>query len=176
MFDLRLRQVVPHVRWIDNFSKILPRQIPTQDLKTYHSCLWTVEALRPVSEELPADMYDSRRPALPVNPRICSVALQDCILAMEYDTDLKLWDTSVTRDLCRVPLDDSIPVRDRDEPTIETIPVSVEGMNVSSSIGLITKLQNLCREYTLPDETIDRYCIINVDINIYIRSLKVYLF
>lgn len=37
---------IPHVLWVDNFSKVFRKSIPRAADGTYHSCMWTRAALR----------------------------------------------------------------------------------------------------------------------------------
>jgi hypothetical protein len=181
---------------MDNFSKFLAREVPTTGNDIYSTCLWTGvavfaavdrhnQALNMHIKHLPDGGV---HPAMPKNLFTHShrvVAGLKMILAVSreyYDKSLVL-----KYDVRSIPLKVNTKVFPRMAATVEhkrnttaiVYPVKLIDQNIGSNQGLVTLLRQLMVEQGMHDGSCTHYEILNVDENIYWRTMKVsciYLF
>jgi hypothetical protein len=180
----------PHVRWMDNFSKFIARQVPTTGNDIYSSCLWTGVA---VFECDPADdhLYDMRLKHLPDGGVL--PAMPDNLLMHSHRivAGLKLivanarnyYHRSLVKkyDVRSIPLKVNTKVFPAMADTVEhrrnttgiVYPMKLIDHNIGSNQGLITCLRQLMEELGMHNDTCTDYEILNVDENIYWRTMKV---
>jgi hypothetical protein len=162
----------PHVLWIDNFSKILPRSIPRASLESFKACLWTVYGFNQLPGTTNLDLvYDLS--ALP--PQFQTEATKQCFQDVYLQAESEPWqryDTSISRTLTRIPLELTSAARDREDNIMARFfPASIRPCNIGANHVLLEILEEyLEAEAKSPVAT---YQIIMCDINIYNRILKV---
>ena len=173
----------PCVVWLDNFSKTLARQHPTVERGVYTPMLWTVSAVKTLHASVARStelVFDDDGVISAMPPTL----LGDHANLTEYLTirmsSESMFDTAlcVAHSIKRVPpkLPDDAWVSQEDR---ERVADSVDGLtrfhpleilqhNIGSNEGLMRVIRHM--------DTIlapDRYAVIVVDINIYMRLLKV---
>lgn len=165
--------LAPHVMWMDNFSKLLPLSIPRNSLELFKSCLWTVYGFN----QLPVDMdlslvYDL--PAMP--PQFHTLeTLQGLRVSYTQIEGAESWqrfEHSLSRDICRVPLEVLQSARERGDHILSKFfPYGIRPVNVGANHVLVDILE----EYLVTDtkNPANNYQIVMTDINIYQRILKV---
>lgn len=160
---------MPCVLWLDNYSNILPVNIPRTSLELFKKCLWTASALQLVTRSEASNAVLVAVPGMP-NELLENTALQQLkqlYLVAEVES-IERYENSATRDINQIPL--SGPATklfslDRLHP------LGLEAFNIGSNTGLGSKiLEWLDEERKSPP---DNYRFICVDINIFTRILKV---
>lgn len=158
--------------WVDNFSKILPRLLPANSLELFKSCLWTVFGLFQLTHpttNLTIVPGVNALPRLLVCDSFIS-RLRDFYLRMEAQPRLR-FDSSISKNLTRVPLGFDEPQRARLFANPNFYPFDIRSWNIGSNFGLVSWLEEL-----LLDETTNpapMYRLLLCDINIFVRSLRV---
>ena len=175
---------------MDNFSKFIARQVPTTDNGIFSSCLWTGVA---VFECDPADdhLYNMQIKHLP-NGEVLP-AMPDNLLQFrnQITNGLKLivgncrryYDKSLVKkyDVRCIPLKVNTKIFPEMASTVEhkrnttgiVYPAKLIDHNIGSNQGLVTLLRQLMVELGMDTDTCTDYEILNVDENIYWRTMKV---
>ena len=183
----RYVQSGPHVIWIDNFSKILSRSIPSEQKGLYTSALWTGVAA--FSGDT-ADLDDGVRvdgqgdivPAMPDNLLQYNDAVMNGIRAT-MRTGQYLYSNSLCEqyDVRTIPpkLDckrfpELCGIVDDGSSTLSSVhPVDMLPQNIGSNRGFISIIRSFYEHYKMDTDDCKRYLTINADENIFWRILKV---
>ena len=174
----------PCVIWLDNFSKTLARQHPTVERGVYTPMLWTVAAIKTLHASVRSDteLVFNEEGLISAMP---STLLGDHANLLEYFTSRmnseSMFDTAlcIAHNIKRVPpkLPDEAWVSQEDR---ERVADSVDGLTRFHPLGIlkhnIGSNEGLMRVIKYIDAILapDRYAVIVVDINIYMRLLKVH--
>ena len=181
---------LPHLLWIDNFSKFISRSIPTADKGVFSQCLWTGVSLFSLPDGVGDAISDRVQRgvdgrAIPAMPRdilqyqsgVMTAVYHVLSLGPEYNSS-----AAVTKYKVR-----TIPLK-VDTNTFDEVADNVNSYNMShiravdllehnigSNRGLLTILDTMCREKNIHgDAPCTRYTTFNVDENIFWRILKVH--
>ena len=178
----------PHVIWIDNFSKILSRAIPSEQKGLYTSALWTGVAAfsgntADIDDSVRVDNQGDIVPAMPDN----LLQYKDAV-ASGVRATMRKGQFLYTDSLCNQYDVRTIPpkmdckrfpalcgVVDDGSSTLNSVhPVDMLPQNIGSNRGLISIIRSFYENYKMDTEDCDRYLTINADENIFWRILKVY--
>ena len=179
----------PHVLWVDNFSKVFRKSIPTSSDGTYNSCLWTgyaafVAADTRVQMTLMHSPSGQTIPGMPQD--ICSPSCVRQVKAgieyvftgirNHYDRSLVL-EYDVRNIPPKIDTKRHIHMKDvvehKKNSTHNVHPLKLFKRNIGSNDGLVAVLADVCKTYGMVDGSCSEYVILNVDENIYWRVLKV---
>ena len=173
--------------WVDNFSKFIARQVPTTGKGIFSSCLWTGVAVfecdnqqldlsikrspnGTVRPAMPNDLLANRRSVVDGIKQVLrgSRNYYDVSLVQKYDVrciPLKV-NTKIHTNVAHIV--------DHVKNTTQIVhPVELIEHNIGSNQGLVTILRQLYEDRGMDNDTCDKYHILNVDENIYWRTLKV---
>jgi hypothetical protein len=170
----RTFQLAPHVKWLDNFSKFLPRILPAANLDLFKSCLWTVVGCRPLNLMTTPLTLVLDVPAMPSSFLSVNFVerIKEAFKAAETSSE-KRYSGSVTKDMTRVPLEESKPHNQRAVHQARFIPLDLQNVNIGSNIRLVKIMEDLrVNEQVHPSSCYELY---STDINIFNRMLKVRL-
>ena len=178
-----------HVLWVDNFSKVFRKSIPTSSTGTYNSCLWTGYAAFVVDDDrVKTSILKNHRgqivQGMPTDP--CDAErVSQVIDGLQYvHADMRsYYDGSTVKrfDVRNVPpkidtkrhIDMKHIVEDPKNSTQNVHPLKLFKKNIGSNEGLISVLSDIAATYGLINSTCTDYVILNVDENIYWRIMKV---
>ena len=178
-----------HVLWVDNFSKVFRKSIPTSSTGTYNSCLWTGYAAFVVDDDrVKTSILKNHRGqivhGMPTDP--CDAGrVSQVIDGLQYvHADMRsYYDGSTVKrfDVRNVPpkidtkrhIDMKQVVEDPKNSTQNVHPLKLYKKNIGSNEGLISVLSDIAATYGLINSTCSDYVILNVDENIYWRIMKV---
>ena len=178
-----------HVLWVDNFSKVFRKSIPTSSTGTYNSCLWTGYAAFVVDDDrVKTSILKNHRgqivQGMPTDP--CDAErVSQVIDGLQYvHADMRsYYDSSTVKrfDVRNVPpkidtkrhIDMKQIVEDPKNSTQNVHPLKLFKKNIGSNEGLISVLSDIAATYGLINNTCSDYVILNVDENIYWRIMKV---
>jgi hypothetical protein len=181
---------LPHLLWIDNFSKFISRSIPTADKGVFSQCLWTGVSLFALPDGVGDAISDRVQRgvdgrAIPAMPRdilqyqsgVMTAVYHVLSLGPEYNSS-----AAVTKYKVRtVPLKVDTNTFDEVADNVNSYNMShiravdLLEHNVGSNRGLLTILDTMCRERNIHgDAPCTRYTTFNVDENIFWRILKVH--
>ena len=178
-----------HVLWVDNFSKVFRKSIPTSSTGTYNSCLWTGYAAFVVDDDrVKTSILKNHRgqivQGMPTDP--CDAErVSQVIDGLQYvHADMRsYYDGSTVKrfDVRNVPpkidtkrhIDMKHIVEDPKNSTQNVHPLKLFKKNIGSNEGLISVLSDIAATYGLINNTCSDYVILNVDENIYWRIMKV---
>lgn len=181
---------MPHVLWVDNFSKVFRKSIPRAADGTYNSCMWTGYAAfvaedSNVQTTLLVAPNGRTVPGMP--SELCSaVSVARVKEGIEYvHADLRTqYDGSVVLlyDVRNVPpkIDTKRHIQMKHivdhvkNSTHNVHPLKLFKKNIGSNEGLIAVLADIAKTYGMVDDTCSDYVTLNVDENIYWRILKVF--
>ena len=178
-----------HVLWVDNFSKVFRKSIPTSSTGTYNSCLWTGYAAFVVDDDrVKTSILKNHRgqivQGMPTDPCDAERVIQ-VIDGLQYvHADMRsYYDGSTVKrfDVRNVPpkidtkrhIDMKHIVEDPKNSTQNVHPLKLFKKNIGSNEGLISVLSDIAATYGLINNTCSDYVILNVDENIYWRIMKV---
>jgi hypothetical protein len=175
---------------MDNFSKFIARQVPTTDKGIFSSCLWTGVAVIECDpdDDHKYDMQIKHKPDGAVLPAMPDKLLQhsdrivngvtlilgncrnyyDKSLVKKYDVrciPLKV-NTKIFTDMADI-------VEHKRNTTGIVYPAKLIEHNIGSNHGLVTLLRQLMVELGMDNDTCTNYEVLNVDENIYWRTMKV---
>lgn len=189
-FSLWCRHVLQqaYVLWIDNYSKILRRSIPTAQQDLYKNCLWTGTAAFFSSNDRVLDLSIAyavdgsvvRAMPLDITTQKDSVkaGVMHVLSACRY-----YYDSSLVKkyDIRSVPVKidtkvypETKAVVDHPRNTLKYVhPIELVEVNVGGNTGLVYMLRQLLEKNGMLDGSCPRYMILNVDENIFWRTLKV---
>jgi hypothetical protein len=187
---LRAVQKRPHVTWVDNFSKFMARQVPTVAKGIFSSCLWAGEAAFECdpNQDAAFDMQIKILPNRKVKPAMPDDLLthKDRIvngLKHVLTNSRNYYDRSLVLkyDVRSIPLkvntkvfpEMKSKVEDKRNTTAIVYPVRLIDHNIGGNQGLVTILRQKMERQGMHDGTCTHYEILNVDENIYWRTLKV---
>ena len=178
-----------HVLWVDNFSKVFRKSIPTSSTGTYNSCLWTGYAAFIVDDDRVNTTIITNHRGLPVHGMPsdpCDAErVTEVVAGLQYvHADMRsYYDSSTVKrfDVRNAPpkLDTKRHIkmkRSVDDPknsTQNVHPLKLFKKNIGSNEGLISVLSDIAATYGLINNTCSDYVILNVDENIYWRIMKV---
>jgi hypothetical protein len=181
---------LPHLLWIDNFSKFISRSIPTADKGVFSSCLWTGVSLfalpegvgEAISDRVQRGVDGHTIPAMPrdilqYQSSVMNAVYHVLSLGPEYNSK-----AAVTKYKVRtVPLKVDTNAFDEVADNVNSYNMShiraidLLEHNIGSNRGLLTILDTMCRERNIHgDAPCTRYTTFNVDENIFWRILKVH--
>jgi len=186
----RAVQQRPHVRWMDNFSKFIARQVPTTGNGIFSSCLWTGVAVFECdpNQDNMFDMQIKHRPdggLLPAMPDTLFKHTHRIVAGLKLilEDSRNYFDQSLVLkyDVRSIPLkvntklfpEMADTVEDKRNTTAIVYPVQLIDNNIGSNQGLVTLLRQLMEQLGMHDNTCTHYEILNVDENIYWRTMKV---
>ena len=175
-----------HAIWYDNFSKIYGTKTPTFKTGAWTDCLWTGVAIhRYVGPTLSNNLHTRGGAIVPAMPESLSANMGSILLAMQSAMNFQgeYHDISLvtTMDVQCVPLKptggDVQLQQQLDESRdglTNLLPHDLITENIGSNIGLMKILRQFHddRQMHIPGRC-RRYYVLNVDINIYTRTLKV---
>lgn len=178
----------PHFLWLDNYAKVLARSVPTLDVGAYNGCYWTGSAMFPsgddsIDDSLKYTATGQIVPAMPDDLLDYSANVQVAVAAMQGPRAY-LSDSIVARyNVRNVPPKVDTKVWPELHSTINCAtnrladiqPQSLFEENIGSNLGLLCILRRIYEDKGMHDGSSDRYLSINVDENIYYRTLKVHL-
>lgn len=190
---ITVREIIsrPHVLWVDNFSKCLATSVPDSMLGAYKACLWTGFAVFACTDESISDtvvhnLDGSVRPAMPDDILDGS---QEVARALHHviGQGWQLYSTSLvaTYDVRNIPpkIDTHVfpelaqTIEDPKNTLFNVYPNGLVDMNIGSNRGLAAVIRQLYEQYGMqPGGDCSRYLTVNVDENIYWRTLKVRFF
>jgi hypothetical protein len=174
--------------WVDNFSKNRGYSVPNVDRGVYASCLWTGASVfrcedQTISDSVVLCANGSVRPAMPENilERQEAVALTVQSVLRE---DYMLFDDSLVNkyDVRTIPLKvdtqkfpEIAHIIDHPMNSLDNVyPAGLMDINIGSNRGLAIILRKMYTEHGMePGGSCDRYLSLNVDENIFWRTLKV---
>ena len=179
----------PHVLWVDNFSKVFRKSIPTVDRGTYNSCLWTGYAAFVIKDSIVQTslLTDHNRQIIYGMPNdLCSVdgvrRVKEGIAHVHSDIRSHYERSLVLQyDICNIPpkIDTKVHVDMKDvvdhkkNSTENVHPVKLFKKNIGSNEGLVSVLSDIAVTYGMVDGSCNDYVMLNVDENIYWRIMKV---
>ena len=183
----RAVQSGPHVIWVDNFSKILSRSVPTEQKGLYTSALWTGVAAFSgstdgIDDSVRVDINGDVVPAMPDNIMEYRDAVKvGVIFTMRKGQFLFTNSLCTTYDVRTIPpkidcrrFPDMRNVVEDGANTLNSVhPVDMMSQNIGSNRGLISVIRSFYERYNMHQERCDRYLTINADENIFWRILKV---
>ena len=175
--------------WVDNFSKTLARAVPTLDKGVYSSMLWTGECVMysPDFDDLDDSVKrDDTGSVVPAMPDDLMVYRHSVTRGLKYlfDQGKNYYDRSlmVEFDVRNNPpkidskkfphMKSTVDAR---RHTMDTVyPEKLVSQNIGSNPGLLHVLRHLVYEkYNMHEDKCERYVTLNLDENIYWRTLKV---
>ena len=178
-----------HVLWVDNFSKVFRKSIPTSSTGTYKSCLWTGYAAFIVDDDRVNTTIITNHRGLPVHGMPsdpCDAErVTEVVAGLQYvHADMRsYYDSSTVKrfDVRNVPpkidtkrhIEMKRSVDDPKNSTQNVHPLKLFKKNIGSNEGLISVLSDIAATYGLINNTCSDYVILNVDENIYWRIMKV---
>jgi hypothetical protein len=180
-----------HVIWVDNFSKVYQMKIPNMDIGVWHDCLWTGVAIR---EFVPVEpRYSNLSLAIDMQPGDDSNAMpNDLFHRMKKflasakqitDSTMFVYDTSIVtrynvRNVPLKPIVDAVAHPKWHSALASSVdglyhlhPVGLIKRNIGSNEGLMRILKRYVDIYE--EEKVQLYQVMNVDINIFKRIIKV---
>jgi hypothetical protein len=181
---------LPHLLWIDNFSKFISRSIPTADKGVFSQCLWTGVSLfalpegvgDAISDGVKTDIHGRTVPAMPTDilqyQSGVTTAVQYVLSqGAEYSSIAAV--TKYTVRTVPLKVDTNIFPEVADDVNSYNMShiraVDLLEHNIGSNRGLLTILDTLCRERHIHgDAPCTKYTTFNVDENIFWRILKVH--
>ena len=188
MYNSKIKEK-PHVTWVDNFSKIYAVKTPNIRSGSYVKCLWTGYAHR--SCHLPPGDFNMNIPVvnnelLNIMPSLKElkdehVVIMDAMKAVDRAGMLYYNESICLKyNANGVPL--KINVTERQEPVLYNVmkrnsvyamtPEKMSDINIGTNKGLLKILRELLDESE--GMRPKQYRILNTDINIYQRIMKVY--
>ena len=178
-----------HVLWYDNFSKFHAHSVPTLRKDVFSSCLWTGVTINEyIGPEVNMDVKfnnNSVVPAMPVNILDQQATVHRWVMSM-YGLGKEYYDESMVKkyNINNIPLKINLKRYPNLKPHIATDintmryihPEKLIQKNIGSNRGLNTILKDLEQEHKMhrPNQC-KRYLALNLDENIYYRTLKVYM-
>jgi hypothetical protein len=181
---------LPHVLWVDNFSKVFRKSIPVAANGTYNSCLWTGYAAFVVEESMVSKslMTTAHGHTVPGMPNdLCAPSTIRLVKdGIEYvHTNIRNhYERSVVLkyDVRNVPpkIDTKLhgnlkAIVDHPKNSTQNVrPLKLFKRNIGSNEGLVAVLSDIAATYGMLSNTCTDYVTLNVDENIYWRILKVY--
>ena len=181
----------PHVLWVDNYSKVFRKSVPTTNKGRYNTCLWTgYAAFVCDTPNIQTTLLKNRDgmviPGMPDN--LCSEESVDQVKAgitFVSNNIRKYYYESVVLqyDVANVPPKINTNIHTRLRTVVEHVknstknvhPLKLLKRDIGSNAGLISVLVDICETYGVVDQSCTDYVILNVDSNIYWRILKVLL-
>lgn len=178
-----------HVLWVDNFSKVFRKSIPTSSTGTYNSCLWTGYAAfivddHRVNTTIITNHHGQKIHGMPIDP--CDdESVTRVIEGLRYvHADMRsYYDSSTVKcfDVRNIPpkidtkrhVDMKRTIDDPKNSTQNVHPLKLFKKNIGSNEGLIAVLSDIASTYGMINNTCSDYVILNVDENIYWRIMKV---
>ena len=180
---------LPHVLWVDNFSKTFRKSIPKASDGTYNNCLWTgfaafVAADSNIQMTLKKNHSGKVVPAMP--SKICtpsSILQVKAGITYVHSSIRTYYDQSVVLryDVRNIPpkidtkrhVEMSSIIEHKNNSTHTVHPLKLFKRNIGSNEGLVAVLSDIAKTYGMIDGTCKDYVTLNVDENIYWRVLKV---
>lgn len=180
----------PHVIWLDNFSKIYGRQVPSINLGAWADCLWTGVALRQYTGKVPVSMNVQLKegtvvPAMPTNLFDKEDEFQACWDSALADLTYRSKSKLVKWVIRTVPIKPDVSkaiekkrwrrALQSDEACLKRLyPKCIIRTNIGSNLGLAQIIRD---HYTSNGQDAegkcDKYSAFIVDENIYMRLIKV---
>lgn len=160
------------VLWIDNFSKILPRSLPSTTSTLYSKCLWSVTGyVVPTARVLPSLVLRPELRAMPI--QLLTDVSEAELISFYQDWERKApslcYLDSVSRLVRCIPI---VPPTKADVKKPVFLPDRLLPFNISSNPGLIHVLRSC---YADGKDDIGKYRVFLSDCNIQLRALKVVL-
>ena len=183
----RTRAQHPHNLWYDNFSKIYRIHKPTVGKGVYHSCMWTGVALNLYDGD-PVDVsvkHHRDGSVIPAMPDDLFVELYTVTQTIQYihEQGMFYYDNSlvVKYDVRTIPLKPTLPHDDPLAPGMErgsnnmssTVPYMMLKDNIGSNLGLMKIMRTFYEERQMDTGECSDYHTLNVDENIFWRTIKV---
>ena len=183
----RLVKEGPHVTWVDNFSKFMARSVPTVAKGIFSSCLWTGEAVFECTNKS-LDMaikLDQRGEVIPAMPNNVLGNQQRVTEGIQYvlSSCRSYYDVSLVKkyDVRNIPLKIDTKrypnmkrvIEHKQNSTQNVHPVRLIDHNIGSNDGLISVVRGFYEAEGMNNDTCTKYKVLNVDENIYWRTLKV---
>lgn len=173
----------PCVIWLDNFSKTLARQHPTVERGVYTPMLWTVAATKTFHSSVNIStehvmVEDVIIPAMPPSLLGAHMVLREYLITRMSTESVFDAALCVAHTVTRVPPklhDDAWVSREDHDRMADSVdglsrfyPLEISKYNIGANEGLMRIIKHI-DAILAPD----RYAVIVVDINIYMRLLKV---
>jgi hypothetical protein len=176
-----------HFLWIDNYSKYVARNVPNADAALYSSMLWTGSVVFVCRDPNLSDrvVFNEAQQVVPAMPsdvgthRATVLAGLTDVLAEGY----MLFDDSLVKkfNINNIPMKVNVKQFPELSDTVNSytvrnvLPEKLIECNIGSNAGLIAIMRDLVDEHKMhqPGEC-QRYLNLNVDSNIYWRTLKVH--
>ena len=178
-----------HVLWVDNFSKVFRKSIPTTSTGTYNSCLWTGYAAFVVDDHRVNTALITDRRGLLIHGMPLEPCNEETVIQVNeglkwvHNTMRSYYDVSTVKryDVRNVPpkidtkrhAEMKITIEDQKNSLHNVHPLKLFKKNIGSNEGLISVLSDICSTYGITNSTCSDYLILNVDENIYWRIMKV---
>jgi hypothetical protein len=178
---------VPHVIWLDNFSKTYIRKVPKfeQTNSAWHDCLWTGVAMKRWDGEARISCLLTREngeivPAMPNT--LCDPTLTSKLETWVKFTDAKgmfLYESSISKAATRVPVEvDKVTepelfakMQEKQHGLANLYPIELQQLNIGQNRGFA----RVFRKYL--DEVVNsrpkRYSVVMADVDIFPKILKV---
>ena len=185
----RESQKLPHLIWVDNFSKFISRSIPTADKGVFSQCLWSGVSIFTLPDGSHHDIsddvkFDGNGNTVPAMPADIMEHREDVIAAVHHVLTFGtnyLDVAAVSRyDVRNVPLKVDTKIFHDVAEAVNSYKISnVKSVdlledNIGSNRGLITIIDAICSQRNIHGgEACTQYTTFNVDENIFWRILKV---
>jgi len=178
---------VPHVIWMDNFSKTYIRKVPKfeQTNSAWHDCLWTGVAMKKWEGDATTSLHVTREngtiiPAMP--DTLFDPALLSKLATWVNFTDTKgmfLYNSSISKLATRIPVEvDSVT-----EPDLfanmkklhhglgNLYPIELQQLNIGDKRGFVRVFRKHLEE--VMNSRPKRYSVVMADVDIFPKILKV---
>jgi hypothetical protein len=182
---------LPHTVWWDNFSKIYGVKCPLIASGAYRNALWTGVAIRTYNNPttgrpLTLDVRLSDGAVVPAMPAsvFCSLGHVLELFEVSNETGQNYFDSSLVKryNVNTVPLKPDVSATD---PVLQNIlnesrdglkhfyPSHLVKHNIGSNKGLLKILRTYYEHNNMHNGLCQKYRVLNVDINIFVRIAKV---
>jgi hypothetical protein len=180
----------PKVDWIDNFAKIFAVGLPNQKKGLLRDCAWTGAAMKKYTGEKPVSMElmytDDHKviPAMPDDIWECQPDLMAMIKDIEKESMNYLAISLVTKyDVRTVPLcvelnkhvfpEEHLIAQMKRDGVRDFYPDRIIKENSASNIGLLRMIRERYDSMGMADASSNSYTVLNTDIAIFSRCIKV---
>ena len=176
----------PHVIWLDNFSKIIARSVPSLRGGVFSQCLWTGVALfTHPNPNINDKIRYSDNNVIPAMPDSIFTHRESVIDTIKYviGNDHDYFQRSLVNkyqvnniplkvDVKRYP--DMANKMNHPANSFDNVyPSDMIDVNIGSNVGLVSIIRKIYNDHGMADGSCSRYITLNVDENIYYRILKV---
>lgn len=165
---------LPHIVWLDNYAHFLKVNAPKMSTQMWRECQWAVCGI--ISQHSLANQeFLRRREGVHVMPSRDDVLEKNnneatlSYFKAREDQPSECFETSVSRNVNRVPIKRAGPASTQADEDRFFIPKGIYGNNIGSNQGLLKLLMATRRD----EEGLPNYPVLLVDVNIYWRIMKV---